>query len=92
MATTHSDSSPTPRRPAASPAGGRGPRFDPTNLDLTDLDLVRAVRGTLDLGGAVAARATELAKDATYVTVGLGLLGYQRAQVRRREFERSRRR
>jgi hypothetical protein len=67
-------------------------RLDPTCIDLTDFDVLRAVRHTVDAGGSVAARATELAKDATYVTVGLGLLSYQRAQVRRREFERSRRR
>lgn len=72
------------------PAGQRRrPRFDPTHIDLTDFDVVRAIRGTVDTGGSVAARAAELAKDATYVTVGLGLLSYQRAQVRRREFERS---
>jgi hypothetical protein len=67
-------------------------RFDPTCIDLTDFDVVRALRGTANLGGALAGRATDLAKDATYVTVGLGLLGYQRAQVRRREFERTLRR
>ncbi len=72
--------------------GRRVPRLDPTNIDLTDFDVVRAFRDTVDVGGSVAARAAELAKDATYVTVGLGLLSYQRAQVRRREFERSRRR
>jgi hypothetical protein len=84
MASTH-DRDPRPgRRPS--------PGFDPTNIDLTDFDVVRAIRGTVGIGGSLAARATELAKDATYVTVGLGLLGYQRAQVRRREFERSRRR
>ncbi len=66
--------------------------LDPTHIDLTDFDLVRALRGSIDAGSSVAARAAELAKDATYVTVGLGLLGYQRAQVRRREFERSLRR
>ena len=70
----------------------RGPRFDPTSIDLTDVDIVRAIRGTVDVGGSLAARAAGLAKDATYVTVGFGLLGYQRAQVRRREYERSRRR
>lgn len=69
----------------------RGPRFDPTSIDLTDVDIVRAIRGTVDVGGSLAARAAGLAKDATYVTVGFGLLGYQRAQVRRREYERSRR-
>lgn len=67
-------------------------RLDPTHIDLTDFDVVRALRGSIGAGGSVATRAVELAKDATYVTVGLGLLGYQRAQVRRREFERSRRR
>jgi hypothetical protein len=67
-------------------------RFDPTCIDLTEFDVVRAVRETVSLGGALTGRATELAKDATYVTVGLGLLGFQRAQVRRREFERALRR
>lgn len=55
--------------------------LDPTSVDLTDLDLT-----------AIAGRAAELAKDATYVTVGLGVLGFQRAQVRRREIERRLRR
>jgi hypothetical protein len=80
MATTH----PAERRPSL--------RFDPTSIDLTDFDVVRAVQGTVEVGGALAGRAAELAKDATYVTVGLGLLTFQRAQVRRREFERARRR
>ena len=31
---------------------------------------------------------TKTAKDALYVTVGLGVLGYQKAQVRRRELAR----
>jgi hypothetical protein len=84
MASTHVRDPRAGRRPS--------PGFDPTNIDLTDFDVVRAIRGTVGIGGSLAARATELAKDATYVTVGLGLLGYQRAQVRRREFERSRRR
>ena len=69
--------------------------MDPTNIDLTDFDVVRAIRGSVGLGGSLATQAADLAldlaRDATYVTVGIGLLGYQRAQVRRREFERSRR-
>jgi hypothetical protein len=77
------------KRPAGGPASSR---FDPTSIDLTDFDVVRAVHGTVELGGTLAGRAAELAKDATYVTVGLGVLGFQRAQVRRREFERSLRR
>ena len=72
------------------PTGGQKySRFDPTCIDLTDFDVARAVHGTVELGGALAGRAAELAKDATYVTVGLGLLSFQRAQVRRREIERS---
>ena len=75
------------------PAGGqKNSRFDPTSIDLTDFDVVRAVHGTVERGSALAGRAAELAKDATYVTVGLGLLSFQRAKVRRREFERSLRR
>ena len=69
-----------------------GARFDPTNIDLTEFDVARAVRGTVDVGGTLAGRAVDLARDATYVTVGLGLLSFQRAQVRRRELERSLRR
>ena len=68
------------------------PRFDPTSIDLTDFDLVRTVQGTVEAGSALAGRVMDLAKDATYVSVGLGLLSFQRAQVRRREFERSLRR
>lgn len=53
------------------------------------------MQGLRDLrasGDMVAARANALAKDMTYVTVGLGVLSFQRAQVRRREFERALRR
>ena len=77
------------KRPAA---GQKISRFDPTSIDLTDFDVVRAVHSTVELGGSLAGRAAGLAKDATYVTVGLGLLSFQRAQVRRRELERSLRR
>ncbi len=92
MATTRSDETSTSRRSAANAATRhRVTQFDPTHVDLTDFDLVRVIRGTVGVGNTVASRAAELAKDATYVTVGFGLLSYQRAQVRRREFERSRR-
>ncbi len=63
-------------------------RLDPTHVDLTNFDLTQIDQVT----GAVAQRAVDLAKDAAYVTVGLGLLSYQRMQVRRRELERSLRR
>ncbi|MBV1893218.1 MAG: hypothetical protein KUG57_04165 [Ilumatobacteraceae bacterium] len=51
-----------------------------TSIDLTKFDLTPS------------GRAARLAVDATYVTVGLSLLTFQRIQVRRREFERSLRR
>jgi hypothetical protein len=70
----------------------RSPRFDPTSIDLTDVDLVRALRQATSVGGSLPARAVDLARDATYVTVGLSLLTFQRAQVRRRELERALRR
>jgi uncharacterized protein YjbI with pentapeptide repeats len=79
--------------------------FDLTNFDLTRIDLssvnlkvnledvVRAgIEGAGHLTATVAGQATELAKDATYVTVGATLLGVQRAQVRRREVARMLRR
>jgi hypothetical protein len=70
----------------------RPSRFDPTSIDLTDVDLVRAVRHATAAGESLTGRAVDLAKDATYVTVGLSLLTFQRAQVRRRELERALRR
>ena len=56
-----------------------------TSVDLTGLDLGPAVRAARTIGG----RATGLAKDATYTAIGLGILTVQRAQVRRREIERT---
>jgi hypothetical protein len=49
----------------------------------------------LDLGDAtctarqVTERSVALARDATYTAIGLGLLTFQRVQVRRRQLERS---
>lgn len=51
------------------------PRFDPTNLDLS----------RLDLSGLDTERARALLRDAGYVAIGLGVLTFQQAQVRRRE-------
>lgn len=55
------------------------------SVDLTNFDLAPAVRVARD----VSARSVDLAKDATYTAVGLGLLTFQRAQVKRREIEKS---
>ena len=37
--------------------------------------------------GTIAKGVTDLARDAAYVAVGLGVLGYQRAQVQRVELQ-----
>ena len=62
-------------------------------VDLTDFDLVPFARSARRATGDLASRATSLAattvKNTTYTAVGLGLLAYQRAQVRRRELERA---
>ena len=61
------------------------------SVDLTNFDLAPAARTLRSIGGGAAEAATSVAKDVTYTAVGLGLLTYQRIQVRRREIERARR-
>lgn len=63
------------------------PRLDPTHIDLTDLDLAAAVHTMASATTTIADRAVALAKDATYVTVGFGMLGLQRAHAIRRRIE-----
>jgi hypothetical protein len=58
------------------------------SVDLTDFDLAPAAQTLRDTGGVVASTAAGFARDAGYTAVGLGLLTYQRIQVRRREIER----
>lgn len=55
------------------------------SLDLTNIDLAEAA----GVARRISEKSVELAREATYTAVGLGLLTFQRAQVRRREFERS---
>lgn len=62
------------------------------SVDLTHFDLTPVARAARNTSEAAARRAADLAKEATYVSVGLGLLTFQRAQVRRREIERALRR
>jgi hypothetical protein len=54
-------------------------------VDLTEFDLAPALR----LLHGVGTHVTSVAKDATYTAVGLGVLGFQKAQVRRREIQRA---
>jgi hypothetical protein len=59
------------------------------SVDLTNFDVAPAARLARHVSTSVAQRAVDLAKDAAYVSVGLGLLTFQRAQVQRREAERA---
>lgn len=72
--------------------------LDFTRVDLTGVDLTRvnlaALAGSEPARAALAAidLSARLVRESAYVTVGLTVLGIQRLQVRRREFERSLRR
>jgi hypothetical protein len=59
------------------------------SVDLTNFDVAPAARRARNVSYTVAQRSVGIAKDATYVGVGLGLLAYQRAQVQRRQVERT---
>lgn len=59
------------------------------SVDLTNFDLAPAARQARSANDAVASAAVEIAKAATYTAVGLGILTYQRIQVRRREIEKT---
>ncbi len=56
------------------------------SVDLTDFDLAPALDALRGAGDS----ATDALRDMAYTAVGLGILTYQRAQVRRRELERQR--
>lgn len=58
------------------------------SVDLTNFDLVAATRSARRAHESVRSTAVEVAREATYAAVGLGVLTYQRVQVRRREIER----
>ncbi|MEO6124184.1 MAG: hypothetical protein ABIR32_10785 [Ilumatobacteraceae bacterium] len=54
------------------------PKFDLPNFDFPNFD-----------SEAIITSATDTAKDAAYITVGLGVMAFQKAQVRRRELSKS---
>ncbi len=60
------------------------PSVDPPNFDLAP-----TARQVLDVGDAVSSAAAEVTKVAAYTAIGLGILTYQRIQVRRRELEKT---
>ena len=55
------------------------------SVDLTEFDLVPAIGLVRDAAG----RMTGLAKDVTYTAIGLGILGFQEVQTRRRQIDRA---
>ena len=59
------------------------------SVDLTNFDLVPVARTAQHVTSAITRRAVDVARETTYITVGLGLLAFQRAQVHRREFEKT---
>jgi hypothetical protein len=62
------------------------------SVDLTDFDVASAVERVKSTGDSVTATTTEIVRNSAYTAVGLGILAYQRVQVRRRELERELRR
>jgi hypothetical protein len=62
------------------------------SVDLTHFDLAPAVKTLRKSSDMAVSTATDVARDAAYTAVGLGILTYQRIQVRRREIERELRR
>ena len=67
-----------------------------SSLDLRDVDVQATARDLRKVGetvaGSMTGHAANVAREAAYTVVGLGLLAYQRLQVRRREIEREMRR
>lgn len=59
------------------------------SVDLTNFDVTPAARRARNVSYSVAQRSAGIAKDATYVGVGLGLLAFQRVQVQRQQIERA---
>lgn len=71
--------------------GSSFPSIDLTEFDLTELDLSSLGDNPASrVIGAVASDVVDRAKDAAYVSVGLGILTYQRLQVRRQRARRNR--
>ncbi len=59
------------------------------SVDLTNFDLAPAARQVRDAGETVTSIAVGASKEAAYTAIGLGILTYQRIQVRRRELEKT---
>ncbi len=61
------------------------------SVDLTNFDVAPVARTARRASQAAAKKVAGLAMEATYISVGVSLLTFQRAQVQRREIERARR-
>jgi hypothetical protein len=61
------------------------PNIDLTKFDLSKFDFAKFDLPKIDLPDFDADRVANLARDAAYITVGFGVLAFQKAQVRRQE-------
>ena len=59
------------------------------SVDLSNLDAGPTARQARDAGEAVTAAAVEATKEVAYTAIGLGVLTFQRLQVKRREIEKT---
>jgi hypothetical protein len=65
------------------------PKIDLTRLDLPKFDLPKFDLGQIDAPEIDVDTVTAFARDAAYVSIGLTVLAFQQAQVRRRELQAS---
>ena len=63
--------------------------FDLTKVDLSKVDLSKVDLPKVDLPEIDTDRLFGLARDAAYISIGLGVLTVQQTQVRRRELQRT---
>jgi hypothetical protein len=59
--------------------------FDLSKIDLSKIDLSKLDLSKIDVPGVDGEKLAAALRDATYVTIGFGVLAFQQAQVRRRE-------
>jgi hypothetical protein len=64
-------------------------RLDLTRIDLPKFDLPKIDLGQIDAPEIDVDAVTAFARDAAYVSIGLSVLAFQQAQVRRRELQAS---
>lgn len=61
-------------------------KFEMPKFEMPKFEMPKFEMPKIEMPKIEADTVTNVAKDATYVTIGLAVLGFQKAQVRRREF------